>query len=150
MSNATLFIRESIHQGDSRFSDISRGRQCAFMSLSALLWTNSHDISTWTTETIDRVLFEGDAMYLKSFEERSIPDAETIPLNYLPDRVLSFTIRTTSFAMEKHPKLNQLLKLRVIQEFVVRMLQFSKLAVLHFRKKQLVNKIYIKIYSIPL
>ena len=49
MSNATLFIRGSIHQGDSRFSDISRGRQCAFMSLSALLCTNSHDISTWTT-----------------------------------------------------------------------------------------------------
>ena len=72
MSNATLFIRGSIHQGDSRFSDISKGRQCAFTSISALLWANSHDISTWTTETIDRVLFEGDAMNSKAFEERSI------------------------------------------------------------------------------
>ena len=74
MSNATLFIRESIHEGDSRFSDISRERQCTFMSLSALLCANSHDILTWTTETIDRVLFKGDAMYLKlkAFEERSI------------------------------------------------------------------------------
>ena len=56
MFNATLFTRGSIHQGDSRFSDISRGRQCAFMSLSALLCANRGDISTWTAETMDRVL----------------------------------------------------------------------------------------------
>ena len=44
---------------------------------------------TWTTETIDGILIEGDAMYLKAFEERSIPDEETISLNYLPGRILS-------------------------------------------------------------
>ena len=43
MFNATLFTRGSIHQG---FSDISRGRQCAFMSLSALLCANRGDISS--------------------------------------------------------------------------------------------------------
>ena len=59
------------------------------MSLSALLCANSSDILTWTTETIDGILIEGDVMYLKAFEERSIPDEETISLNYLPDRVLS-------------------------------------------------------------
>ena len=88
MFSATLFTRGSIHQGDSRFSDISRGRQCAFMSLSALLIANCGDISAWTTETVDRVLYEGDSMFLKAFEERSIPDEETISLNYLPNRVL--------------------------------------------------------------
>ena len=92
MLNTTLFIRGSIHQGDGRFSDISRGRQCAFMSLSALLSANCDDISTWTTERVDRVLAEGDSTFLKAFEERSIPDEETISLNYLPDRVLWSTM----------------------------------------------------------
>ena len=94
MLNVTLFTRGSIHQGDSRFSNISRGRQFTFMtmSLSALLRANSCDISAWTTETVDRVLIEGDFMFLKAFEEGSIPDAETISLNYLPDRVLWSTM----------------------------------------------------------
>ena len=86
----------------------ARGRQCAFMSLSALLCANSSDILTWTTETIDGILIEGDVMYLKAFEERSIPDEETISLNYLPDRVLSSTIRT---AIETEPKHNQTIDL---------------------------------------
>ena len=50
MLNSTLFARGSIHQSDNRFSDISRGRQCAFMSFSALLCANSCDILTCTTE----------------------------------------------------------------------------------------------------
>ncbi len=58
MLNATLFIRGSIYQGDNRFSDISRGRECAFMSLSALLSAHCDDISTWTTNTMDCVLAE--------------------------------------------------------------------------------------------
>ena len=102
MFNSTIFARGSIHQGNNRFSDISRGRQCAFMSLSALLCANSSDILTWTTETMDEILLEGDAMYLKAFEDRSIPDEETISLNYLPGRVLSSPMRT---AMERHQTL---------------------------------------------
>lgn len=43
ISNVTSFVRGSIHQGDSRFSDISRGTQCAFMSPSALSCANSCD-----------------------------------------------------------------------------------------------------------
>ena len=37
MSNYTLFTAGSIHQGHEGFSDRSRGKQCSFMSLSALL-----------------------------------------------------------------------------------------------------------------
>jgi hypothetical protein len=92
MLNATLFTRGSIHQGDGRFSNISRGRQCAFMTLSALLCANCGNISKWTTQTVDRLLAEGDSMFLKAFEERSVPDEETISLNYLQDRVLWFTM----------------------------------------------------------
>ena len=111
MLNSTFFARGSIHQGNNRFSDVSRGGRCAFMSLSALLCANSSDILTWTTETIDGILIEGDVMYLKDFEERSRSDEETISLNYLPDgvlsssdRVLSSTIRTV---IETEPKHNQ-------------------------------------------
>ena len=89
MSNTTFFARGSIHQGNDRFSNVSRGRQCAFMSLSALLCANSCDILTWTSDTIDGIVIEGDAMYLKAFKERSIPDTETISLNYLPVKVHS-------------------------------------------------------------
>lgn len=48
------------------------------MSLSALLCVNNDDISTWTTETMDRVLAEGDSMFFKDFEESSIPDNRRI------------------------------------------------------------------------
>ena len=64
------------------------------MIFSALLCANSCDILTWTTETIDGILIKGDSMDLKAFDERSIPDEETMPLNYLPDRILSSTIAT--------------------------------------------------------
>ena len=57
---------------------------------------------TWTTETVDGILIEGDVMYLKAFEERSIPDEETISLNYLPDRVLSSTITTSMEGQSNH------------------------------------------------
>ena len=32
-----LFLSSNIHQGDERFSVHSRGKQCAFMTLSAIL-----------------------------------------------------------------------------------------------------------------
>ena len=85
MSNIDLIANASIHQGDGRFNDVSRGRQCAFKSLSALLCANSLSISRWTTQTVDRNLV-GDAMYVKAFEEQTIPDTETLPLTSLPDR----------------------------------------------------------------
>ena len=37
MSNLNLFVAGNIHQDSEQFSDISRRRQCSFMSFSALL-----------------------------------------------------------------------------------------------------------------
>ena len=48
-------LNGSIHQGDRRFSDVSRGRQCAFRSLSAVLCANSCDVSQWTAHTVDQL-----------------------------------------------------------------------------------------------
>ena len=43
-----------------------------FMSLSALLCERSPcPLSTWTTSTVDEILMEGIAMYLKAFEQQS-------------------------------------------------------------------------------
>ena len=41
-------------------------------------------------------------MYLTAFEERSIPDEETISLNCLPDRILSSTIATAMDEQSNH------------------------------------------------
>ena len=87
MSNADLIVSGSIHQADRRFCDISRGRQCAFMSLSALLHANSCRVSQWMADTVDEILIEGDAMYVKGIDGDTIPDTETLPLTYLPDQI---------------------------------------------------------------
>ena len=86
MSNATLFIAGTTHQGHERFSDVSRGRQCSFMSFSALLCAQSRPVSQWSTYTVDQILTEGDRMYLNAFERQTIPNTETLSLTYLPDR----------------------------------------------------------------
>jgi hypothetical protein len=49
MSNLNLFVAGSSHQGSEQFySDISRGRQCSFMSFSALLFAQTLPIQQWT------------------------------------------------------------------------------------------------------
>ena len=66
--------------------DVSRERQCAFIryrlrDLSALLCETSCLVSRWTRNTVDQILIEGDAVYVKAFEQQSIPlpDTETPP-----------------------------------------------------------------------
>ena len=81
MSNSNLFIAGSIHQGSERLSDISRGRQCSFMSFSALLFAQTLPIEQWTTCNVDHILAQGDRFYVDAFESRSIPDTETLSLD---------------------------------------------------------------------
>ena len=59
------------------------------MSLSAMLLkrANSCRVSQWTADTVDEILIEGDTMYVKAFDDDTIPDTETLSLTYLPDRV---------------------------------------------------------------
>ena len=44
-------------------------------------------ISQWTADTVDQILTEGDAVYVKAFDDGTIPDTETLSLTHLPDRV---------------------------------------------------------------
>ena len=75
-SSASLAVG-SIHKGHERYSGISRGKQCTFVSLSALLCAQSLPMPLWTTKVIDVVLFNGDAMYKNAFENYVVRDTET-------------------------------------------------------------------------
>ena len=80
-----LVIAGSIHQGHQSFSHILRGRQCSFISFSALLFAQHFAIEQWTANTVDQILAEGGRFYLNALRSRPIPDKEVLSLNYLPN-----------------------------------------------------------------
>ena len=80
MLNVILSIAGSSHQGHERFSEISRGRQCSFMSFSALLCAQSFPVQHRDTATVDQILIEGDRMYLNVLESQRIPDTDALSL----------------------------------------------------------------------
>ena len=41
---------------------------------------NSCRVSPWTADTVDEILIEGDAIYVKAFDDDTIPDTETLSL----------------------------------------------------------------------
>ena len=82
-----LFLSANIHQGDELFSLSSRGKQRAFMSLSALLTAENIPLTTWSKITIDNVLLQGDQMYLNAFDSGFIvldPCVEYLSVDDLP------------------------------------------------------------------
>ena len=86
MLSAILSIAESSHQSHERFSEISRERQCSFMSFSALLCAQSFPGRHWDTATVDQILIEGDRMYLNALESQSTPDTDMLSVIYLPNQ----------------------------------------------------------------
>ena len=60
-------IRGSIHQGQEAFSEHSRGRQCVFMSLAALLFNLSNSVDLWKQTNIDDILCHGDRQVFSLF-----------------------------------------------------------------------------------
>ena len=71
-------IQGSIHQGHEAFSEHSRGRQCAFMSLAALLFNRSNSVDLWTQTNNDDSLCHGDHMYLHALTNKMVPDTNTL------------------------------------------------------------------------
>ena len=65
------FFRGSIHQGHEAFSEHSSGRQCAFMSLAALVFNRSNSVDLWTQTNIDDILCHGDRMYLHALTNKN-------------------------------------------------------------------------------
>ena len=81
-----LFLSANIHQGDELFSVQSRGKQCAFMSLSAVLTAQNISLIDWST-TFNIVLLQGDKMYLKALNNGLIdlvPGVKFLSVDNLP------------------------------------------------------------------
>ena len=78
-------IQGSIHQGHEAFSEHSRGRQCAFMSLAALLFNRSNSVDLWTQTNIDDILCHRDRMYLHALTNKMVPDTNSLSVEDLPE-----------------------------------------------------------------
>ena len=76
-------IQGSIHQGHEAFSEHSRGRQCAFMSLAALLFNRSNSVDLWTQTNIDDILCHGDCMNLHALTNKMVPNTNSLSVENL-------------------------------------------------------------------
>ena len=78
MPKSSLLVAGSIrHQNHKRFNEISREDR----------WLDGPAMPNeqWIASTVDQILAKGDRLYLNSHESRSIPDTQTLSLNYLPN-----------------------------------------------------------------
>ena len=85
-----LFLSANIHQGNDLFSVYSRGRQCAFMCLSALLTARNNPVVVWSKTTLNNVLLQGDSMYLEALNSGLIvldSGVDLLSINNLPSVV---------------------------------------------------------------
>ena len=83
-----LFLSAYMHQGDVLFNSAeSRGKQCAFMSLSAILTAENMPLIDWSKTTFNNVLLQGDKMYLRALNNGLIvlePSIEFLSVDNLP------------------------------------------------------------------
>jgi hypothetical protein len=82
-----LFLSADVHQGDDLFSAQSRGKQCAFMSLLAILTAENMPLIDWSKTTFNNVLLQGDKMYLRALNNGLIvlePSIEFLSVDNLP------------------------------------------------------------------
>ena len=97
-----LFLSSEIHQGDDLFSVQSRGKQCAFMSLSAVLTAQNIPLIDWSKTTLNNVLLQGDKMYLQALDNGFVvlePGVEFLSVDNLP-KVVSVSCCTNMFSYE--------------------------------------------------
>ena len=81
-----LLLCATMHQGDERFSVQTRGKQCAFMSLAAVITAQSNPLIDWSTTMFD-VLSQGDQMHFKALNKGLIvleQDDEFLSMDNLP------------------------------------------------------------------
>lgn len=98
---ANLRIASDLHQGDEHFSVKSRGKQCALMSLSAILTAQNISIVDWSKTTLN-VLLQGDKMYLNAVNNSLIvidPGVEFLSVHNSP-KVVSVSCCGSMFSHE--------------------------------------------------
>ena len=92
-----LFLSGNIHQGVDIFSVHSRGKQCAFIALSAIVTAQNIPLVQWSKTTIYNILVQEDQMYLKALYNGFIIQDEFLSIDKLPKHVsVSFCGRKTS------------------------------------------------------
>ncbi len=77
-----LFTCGSVHQGDERFSNDSREKQCSFISLIALFVEQTIPVCEWNCQTVDNILSLGDRMYLHALKNQLIPSTVLTFVSY--------------------------------------------------------------------
>ena len=100
-----LFLSANIHQGNDLFSVYSRGRQCAFLCLSALLTSRNNPVVVMSKTTLNNVLLQGNSMYLEALNNGLIvpdPSVDLLSINNLPSvaYVTCYTDITDNFSYE--------------------------------------------------
>ena len=84
----TLLVSANTHQGTECFNTESRGKQCVFMSLSAILTAERIPFFEWSQSTIDNILVQEDFyMYVKALNNGLFginPGIELTSIDNLP------------------------------------------------------------------
>ena len=99
---ANLHVAGTFHQGDGRFSVQTRDKQCAFMSLSAVLTAQNIPVIDWSKTILDNVLLQGNKMYLKALNSGLTvldPGIEFLSADNLP-KVVSVSCCSNMFSYE--------------------------------------------------
>ena len=96
-----LFVSVNTHQGGECFSIESKGKQCAFINLSASLVAECIPLKEWSQSTINNVLLQGDCMYINALNNGLFginPGLELTSIDNLPRFIdLSCNMNMLSF-----------------------------------------------------
>ena len=77
-------LAANIHQGDSSFSFLSRGKQCSFISLSCLMHSQLCAVPMWTEEILNEIICHGDAIYMCGLENKLFTGDVDLLISDLP------------------------------------------------------------------
>ena len=61
-----IYLSSHIHQGDESFDIQTRGKQCAINCLLGRLTAHKKPLVEWSPTTLNRILIQGDKLYLKA------------------------------------------------------------------------------------
>ncbi|KAJ8677272.1 hypothetical protein QAD02_013059 [Eretmocerus hayati] len=88
-SGSTTIVRGTMHQGDSSFSEDSRGNQCSAIAMASIALSYTDDPRYWSHEDVDYILAMGDSLYQASMRARRVIPNEPLPQYLRAEEVLS-------------------------------------------------------------
>ena len=97
--NATDLVFGSFHQNDVRFSEQSKGYQCTCNALCMLSYALTHNVDN--SSIIDKVLYEGDALYQTVISKLKTDGKFTNQLLSLEEIPDDFEVELGKFMLEK-------------------------------------------------